>query len=761
MGVGGGMAIRALGRWLGVVAWVALSQAPQAVCAEGPATDRAAAVPPRSVPRASVGITIDGSIEDAEWRGALAVPLLFETRPGENVSPPVETECLIAYDDGHLYVAFRAHDPRPQEIRAHLSDRDSAWDDDFVGIVLDPFNDERRAFEFFVNPLGIQMDSFYDDVGGVESESWDAIWDAAGRITERGYEVELAIPFHQLRFPRTSGQQVWGFDALRFYPRGQRYRIASQPMDRGIDCYLCQVSKMQGFEGASAGRNLEIAPTLTAGRTDEREDFPDGDLDGGSSDAEAGLTVRWGLTPNLTLGATVNPDFSQVEADSAQLDVNTRFALFFEERRPFFLEGEDFFRTPLEAVFTRNVADPEWGLKLTGKEGPNGIGVFAAQDRLTNVIFPGSQGSSSTSLDMATTDSALRYRRDFGRSSAIGALATSRQGDGYSNVVTGLDGKVRLTDADAFQFQLLSSTTEYPDPIAQRFGQPQGSFDDHALLVHFDHEGRDWLGYAYYEEVGEGFRADMGFLPKVGYRQYIGGLTRVWWGGEGDWWTVTRAHADWDLTEDQSGQMLERELEAWFEFGGPKQSWVWVDAGVRDTFFNGVTFDGQRFFNFFTEIEPNGSVWLSLEGGLSEAVDFANTQEGDLVELNPELRWNLGQHLRITWDHLYRTLDVEGGRLFEANLSQLRMVYQFNPRTFVRAILQHQKIDRDPSLYDDASAVKAEDESLFSQLLFSYKLNPQTVLFAGYSDNRVGDQDLPPTLRDRSLFFKLGYAWNI
>jgi hypothetical protein len=188
---------------------------------------------------------------------------------------------------------------------------------------------------------------------------------------------------------------------------------------------------------------------------------------------------------------------------------------------------------------------------------------------------------------------------------------------------------------------------------------------------------------------------------------------------------------------------------------------VWVDAGVRDTFFNGVTFDGQRFFNFFTEIEPNGSVWLSLEGGISEAVDFANTQEGDLVELNPELRWNIGRHIRVTWDHVYRSLDVEEGRLFEANLSQLRMVYQFTPRTFLRAILQHQKIDRDPSLYDDPQAVSAEDESLFSQLLFSYKLNPQTVLFAGYSDNRIGDQDLPLTLRDRSLFFKLGYAWNL
>src|SRR5688572_16571822 len=231
---------------------------------EGPKEEKPAGLvrPPYAVTRATSPIKVDGNLDEAAWQGAAVIDIAYETRPAENTAPPVKTDCLITYDDDSLYVAFRAHDPDPSQIRAHLSDRDRAFDDDFVGIVLDPFNDERRAFEFFVNPFGIQMDLFMDDVGGNESETWDAIWSSAGRITETGYEVEIAIPFSSLRFPRTEGDQIWGFDALRFYPRTQRHRIASQPMDRNISCYLCQVSKMTGFGGVTPGLNMEIAPTV-------------------------------------------------------------------------------------------------------------------------------------------------------------------------------------------------------------------------------------------------------------------------------------------------------------------------------------------------------------------------------------------------------------------------------------------------------------------------------------------------------------------
>ena len=411
---------------------------------------------PLSVPRTSAEIRVDGRLDEIAWTRALVVPLRYETRPGENVSPPVETEGLLTYDSEGVYVAFRAKDPNPGKIRAHLSDRDTAWNDDFVGVVLDTFNDERRAFEFFVNPLGVQMDVLKDDVSGSEDSAWDAIWSSAGRITEEGYVVEVAIPFHSLRFPAGSQQQTWGVDLIRFYPRSQRHRIASQPMDRDRSCYLCQISKIVGFEDIAPGRAIELVPTVVSGRTDARDDESAGSLTQGDFESEVGLTAKWGVTPNLTLMGTINPDFSQVEADSAQLDVNNQFALFFPEKRPFFLEGADYFDTPLNAVFSRNVADPDWGLRMTGKVGSNGLGVFAAQDAVTNLIFPGSQGSDTGSFDFATTDSVLRYRRDVGQNSALGALVTSRDGGDYANLVSGLDGIFRFKESNWFKLKAVS-----------------------------------------------------------------------------------------------------------------------------------------------------------------------------------------------------------------------------------------------------------------------------------------------------------------
>ena len=755
------MKLRSIHRWARVCGTAALSIAaavPVSARQEASDSDRQ----PReaasyAVPRATAAIAIDGVLDEPAWQAAVKIPLLYETRPGENIEPPVATDCFITYDKSALYVAFRAYDPNPAAIRAHLSDRDSAFNDDFVGIVLDPFNDERRGFEFFVNPLGVQMDLFIDDVGGSESSSWDAIWSSAGKVDAEGYVVELSVPFHQLRFPAGGAEQTWGFEALRFYPRGQRHRLSVHPIDRDINCYLCQASKLTGFEGISPGRNLEIVPTVTGTQTDERTDFPDGPLESGDLDGDPGVTVRWGVTPNLTLNGTVNPDFSQVEADVAQLDVNEQFALFFPERRPFFLEGADFFDTPFDAVFTRNVADPSWGLKLSGKQGSNALGAFVAQDEVTNLIFPGSEGSSSGSFDFETTDTVLRYRRDLGKTSSIGGLFTDRRGGDFFSRTGGVDGLIQLKDTHSFRFQLLGSETEYPTEIAEDFDQPTGAFSDTAMLVAYNYDTRNWFGYARYRDVGEDFRADLGFMPRVGTSFLLGGLERIWFGEGDDWYTRIEVGGDWDLTEDASGRTLEEEAEVRVEVSGPRQSFLFLGVGTRDRSFNNVEFSGERFLNTYFEFQPVGDFFLGFFGSVGDTIDFANTRPAEQVIFEPEMRYDIGKHLRASLGHQLRILDVDEGQLFEANLTQLRLVYQFNVRSFVRGTFQYTDIERDPELYVDE--VDPKFERLFTQLLFSYKLNPQTVLFVGYSDTRFGDEMTDLTQSNRTFFLKLGYAW--
>ncbi len=725
------------------------------------------------LPLAPSPATIDGDLDDELWSTALSVPIAYEVNPGENVCTEVRTEALLAYDDSHLYVAFRAHDPEPGRVRARLSDRDRAFQDDFVGVVLDTFNDERRAFEFFVNPLGVQMDLVQDDVAGNEDSSWDAIWKSAGRLTDSGYQVEMAIPYTSLRFQRGTGPQTWGLDLIRIYPRDKRYLLSLNPRDRNVSCYLCQIAKVSGFDGASPGRNLEISPTVTALRTDALDSFPDGRLQKGDADGELGLTTRWGITPNLTLSGALNPDFSQVEADVARLDVNEQFALFFPEKRPFFLEGADFFETPIPVVHTRTVADPRWGVKISGKEGKGALGAFLAEDDLTSLLFPGSQGSSFGSLDDRSTTGVVRYRRDVGGNSALGAVASLRDGGGYDNQVLGFDALLRPADADTIRVQVLGSRTEYPAQTAADFGQPQGSFSDRALFASYRHSPRNWTARVNYLDLGRDFRSDLGFLPQVDIRQPIIGAAYRWWGDPEDWYTRIEVGGDWDLTEDQDGNLIERELEAWVTLGGPMQSFVLLGGGHRTRDFRAGSFP-QDFVNFYGEFQPLGDLYLFLEAGVSQRVDFAffdpgdptAARQGDELRLGPGLRYSLGRHLRFDLRHEFRRLDLgSAGTLFEANLSELRLVYQLNVRSFFRAIVQHADVERGTGLYpacvSDPSTcgLEPENRDLFTQLLFSYKLNPQTALFVGYTDSRAALLDTSLIETERTFFFKIGYAW--
>jgi hypothetical protein len=709
----------------------------------------------------SEAIKIDAVLDEAVWKTAQPMEFDAETNPGDNIAPPARTVGYMTYDRKNLYVAFQCFDPNPKAIRAHISDRDTAFSDDFVGVVLDTFNDNRRAFEFFVNPLGVQMDLIQDDTNRNEDESWDAIWTTAGRITAEGYIVEMAIPFTSIRFPKTDAEQTWGVDMVRIYPRSARHRLGLQGQDRNRNCYLCQSSRVSGFRGITPGRDIELDPTITAQHTSSHADFPEGDLSSDGADIDVGLTARWGITPNLTLNAAINPDFSQIEADSVQLDINTQFALFFNEKRPFFLEGSDFFSGPLQAVYTRTVADPSVGLKTTGRLGKSTIGVFIAEDEVTNLIIPGPQGSDLASLDQSNRVGVFRYRHNIGETSSVGAILTTRDGDGYSNRVYGADGTFRITAKDTITGQLLGSQSQYPASIVADYGQP-GELNDIAGRIQYRHNEKHWYWGATYEDIGTEFRADSGFIPQVGYRYLNAGLEYQGYGEKGkNWYTRWWFGGDYDRSEEQSGELLEQEVESWIAAQGPMQSFFQIDVGHRDRRFNDVTFD-EEFLHWNVEVRPKGDFFIFLFGTFADQIDFANTQLGERLRYGGGTRWNIGKHAKVDVDYSYEDLDVDGGRLFSAEVTQLKAVYQFNIRMFARAILQYTDIKRDPSLYQ-FDTVDARSKRLFPQLLFSYKLNPQTVFFAGYSGTRLGGElegiDIGLTEADRTFFVKLGYAW--
>lgn len=710
------------------------------------------------LPRVAMPVEIDGRLDDDAWLQALQIDLAVETHPGENIPARVKTVAYLMEDGTNLYIAFDARDPDPSKIRAYLRDRDSAYNDDFVGIVIDSYNDERRAFQFFSNPLGSQMDLTNDDVNKQEDDSWDAIWDSAGEITDAGYIVEMEIPLNQLRFQKMNGKQTWGIDVLRMYPRESRFRIGSNPLDREVNCYLCQFEKIQGLENADPGRDLEIVPTITAQRTDLRDDPVTDPMVNGDLESEAGLSVRWGITPDLTANLAINPDFSQVEADVAQLDVNNQFALFFPEKRPFFIEGSDYFRTPIQAVFTRTVADPTVGAKITGKRGSNTFGLFATEDDKTNLLFPGATGSDSESLGISNTSIVGRYSRSIGNASSVGALVTAREGDGYHNYVGGLDARWRINDQHDIRAQILRSDTDYPDPVATEYEQPLDTFSGDAAQAEYNYDSRNWFGYARYELRDANFRADSGFVTRVDYDQQTIGGGRRWHGDESTWWTRMQVNSDYDISHDMDGRVLEREVEAHFSLTGPKQWFAQIGGITRDVFFDGSQFKENKI-SLYTQIQPRGGLFFGVWARVGDQVDFANTRLGDELRFQPRIEWNVNEHLLARIQSSFVKLNSkEGPNIFDAQVHDMRLTWQFNNRSFIRMTMQHQDVERNQALYIDE--VDANSRKVGRQLLYSYKLNPQTVFFLGYSDSHIDDDDLDTlTSKDRTLFLKLGYAW--
>jgi len=701
---------------------------------------------PHRVPKVTETVTVDAVLNEPLWKDALKLEIGYEVRPAENIPSPVKTEVYLAYGPEHLYAAFVAYDPNPSQIRAHLTDRDQMYADDWVVLILDTFNDERRTFDYFCNPLGVQGDQIECPGGG--GDSWDVIWDSDGRITAEGFVVEMAIPFSSIPFQYNEEDQIWGIDLVRNYPRNVRHHLGMFPRDRNNNCYMCQAEKLVGFAGIAPGKNIELDPTISSTYSQDRPDFPGGKMTERDKSLDPGVTARWSFTPNLVLSTTINPDFSQVEADAAQLDINEQFAIDYPEKRPFFVEGADLFHTLFRGVNTRTLADPDWGIKLTGKEGARAIGLFSVRDNITNLIFPGNQGSNETSLSMSSVSSAVRYRHDVGRSSNLGVLIPDREGVDYYNRVAGLDADLRPTSKDHIQAQVLGSKTSYPESVATEFDQPIGSFDGTAECVSYTHSTRNFALYTSAKNVDPDFRADLGHIPWAGYRSYWIGPDYTWYASPGKWWSEFMLSAFFQRLENDDGDLLKRIDRVWLTYEGVLESHAIIQLERIREVYNGTRYKSDLLF-LHNCMNPIGGMhaWVNLE--LGDQIDYGGERLGKILSADGGIEYRFGLHWQTDLRHTYERLKVGNELVYTANISRAKIVYQFSKRALLRTIVQYLHYDESDDLY----------EELTSQVLFSYKINPQTVLFLGYSDLREGAQDFYLTQRERTIFAKVGYAW--
>ncbi|HEX8351457.1 MAG TPA: DUF5916 domain-containing protein [Pyrinomonadaceae bacterium] len=508
-------------------------------------------VAPATLKRFDAPPVVDGKLDDEVWKTASVFKDFVQYRPVDLVAPSHPTEVRIGYDSRFLYVGFRAYD-EPSKVRATVAKRDAVFDDDWVGIFLDTFNDGRRAYELIFNPLGVQADAIFTE-GVSEDFSVDIVMESKGTLTQDGYTVEVAIPFKSLRYEAGKGK-LWGLHLLRTIKRLNNEQSTWMPISKDNSSLLGQEGRVTGLEGISTERTVEIIPSLTIsgeGRrvptiTSAQRAFmqaqggrvPDdpGRFLNRPIEFDPGVSVKLGISPTMTLDFTYNPDFAQVEADATVVTANQRFPIFFEEKRPFFLEGKEIFETVLSAVHTRSIVDPDYALKFTGKRGRNTFGVMLASDNapgnlgdddrdfvratedLSGVTdaglrgeLEGRRGSILKVLDRNATVGVLRLKRDIGKEGHVGFLGTTSNFVDKYNHVAGFDTRYRFSKQTVFSAQALGSVSHRPFFYAEEAGTFDRKEHGLAYAYNLDSSGRNW-GWNY-SAVGRSrfFRADVGF----------------------------------------------------------------------------------------------------------------------------------------------------------------------------------------------------------------------------------------------------------
>ncbi|HEX7186138.1 MAG TPA: DUF5916 domain-containing protein [Thermoanaerobaculia bacterium] len=719
--------------------------------------------PPLAVPRTAGRIVLDGNLDDPSWKQAAVIDAFYETYPGDNVEPRAKTVVYLTYDDRHFYVGIHAFDPEPDKIRAPFVERDKIIGTaDNVAVFLDTRNDRRTAVELRVNPRGNQTDALWNDSTQNEDLSPDFFYDTAAQLTGDGWTAEMRIPLSSLRYPKLP-ENRWGILVWRNYPRDQRYAFHSSPIPRSGNCWICHARELTGLTGLPAGGNLVAAPYVTGQLLSEPEAGLGSPLEDGDPEADAGLDVKWTPSASNALDLTINPDFSQVESDVGQIAVNNQFAIFFPEKRPFFLESVDLFDTPIQAVYTRTITDPRWGLRNSGKLGATSFTFLLTEDQGGgSVLIPGPTGNDLAPQDFSSHVLVGSLRRDFG-ASYLGLLVTAREidGGGY-NRVAGPNFLWQRTETDQITGQLLLSGTETPDR-PELYPEWDGRrLDSHAGHLEWLHTGRDWIWRATVRDFGEDFRADQGFVTQVGFRSGRYSLYRNFY-PEGFFRRVS-TYGIVQYVESPDGELIRRQTNPGIQVQGGRNLAAGLDFAVKERLRVGDRILERSDVNYYLQYDPGRRFSrVGISGALGDAIDFANVRvgQGGSVALFSTLLPT--DHLALELNAERQWLDVnasEGreGRLFTAQIGRLKATYNFTARAFLRLIGEYLDVESDPGLY--TFPVREESGSFAGSALFAYQINWQTVLFVGYADNRLQDPlgDLEPA--DRLVFVKISYAFQ-
>lgn len=681
---------------------------------------------------------IDGQLDDAAWFQAPTVSDFVTFAPDFGKPQSERTIVSMAYDPENLYFAFRCFDD-PALVKTSIAARDAIRSDDWICINLDTFGDQQGLTALYVNPQGIQSDSRY--AGGNEDFSVDMVWYSAGRPTSDGYVVEIQIPLQSIRY-RDGNPTVMTVFFERYISR--RTEHGSYPaMDpkKGF-AFFSQMAPME-YHGLAESVLLEVLPAMTY---NEQLRHTNGTLRTVDVRREASLTVKYGITSDLVLDATVNPDFSQVEADAGQVDVNLRFNLFFPEKRPFFLEGRELFDIGAgggyvqSLLYTRAIVDPRAGVRLTGKlSDKNTVAILYANDDL-GLQAPGSPTTAHFGV--------MRYKRSLDDDSFIGGMAATRESGTGFNRVGGVDAQIRVGEGSQVEGHLFGSQSR---PVAPFIGP---TVSGHALAVQYVRQNRDGSANIGVENLSDDFSAEMGFVTRTAVTSF-GGKYQPNFYPESDFWNRISAGAAATATRDHPSRLWEYDftLSALAIFRGNLAAQVRATASTE-------VFNALRFQTSGVHVQGGGQFyrWLGVtliyrygDGILYSANPFQGRGQRaqSIITLQPsdQIRFDY----TMTYQDLHRSSD--DSLLFAYPINRLKAAYQFNKYLFFRVTVEYNGFRK----------------RLPADALVSFTYIPGTVLHAGYGsiynrerwDGAVYVSNDGWLEKNRGFFFKASYLWRM
>lgn len=759
---------------------------------------------PISIPKITDAPLIDGKLDDEIWKQAAIFKDFVQTLPGNNIAPSKQTEVYLLYDEKNLYIAFKCWDER-DKIRATIAKRDEAFNDDNVRVWLDTFNDQRRAYVLGWNPLGIQQDGIFTEGKGSDY-SVDIVMESKGVIEDWGWSVEAKIPFKSLRYIAGKGK-FWGFDARRNIKRLNDEYDNWVPQNRNIASFLIQHGKITGLEEINTERTLEFVPSITVSESGNRRrtipqsvinNSPVNLIDPGRFvndpvKPEIGANIKFNIAPNITLDAAVNPDYAEIEADAPVVTANQRFPIFFQEKRPFFLEGADIFESPIPIFYSRTIIDPDIATKLTGKIGRNTFGFLLASDNAPGNFSEEDKndaGIRNTYGELFGKNSAigvLRLKRDVGKSSSLGLFSTYYNFVERKNLTTGIDGRFKLDDKTILTFQAVGSTSKrcffdpsfdanvYPLTANRNRAICESSLQRNNSENNFYRVGNGFAYYLNYEyaEKNRGFffnaqgktrdyRNDVGFLQRTDTNSTkIGG--RVSTDAKPN---ATLIRTDWHNS-----------FSIGFDWRSRSQAWIWTSVADFTMQKNTIVeiVGGLAFERLFEE--EFGLQRSAIRPGAFFGAPERSSKQGFLsgsIKTAPSKKYNFGVFAQTIWNNYDYDLGA-GNRFPRISPAALAGLSQYDPGTGQQydLVAQVELKPTDPlrigfdfnksilTRYDTKR--KAFDSNIFTlrstyqfsrftflrtridyntltsnvagQLLFGWNPNPGTAFYVGYNDN--------------------------